>query len=73
MFPEIKEAMDALERRVKLTEAEIAQMKEGIKAKKAQVKSWRKPLAAFTPKRAGPKSNRTAAAQHGARSSAAVS
>ena len=45
VFPEIKEAMDALEKRVALTEAEIAQMKEDIKAKRAHVKSWRRALA----------------------------
>jgi hypothetical protein len=46
-FPEIKEAIEALEKRVTLTEGEIAQLKEDIKSKKAQVKTWRKALAAF--------------------------
>ena len=47
--PEIKEAMDALEKRVALTDAEIAQMKEDIKAKRAHVKSWRRALASVNP------------------------
>ena len=49
-FPEIKAATEALEARVALTEAEIVQMKDEIKAKKALVKSWRKALAAFHPR-----------------------
>ena len=52
MFPEIKAATEALEGRIALTEAEIAQLKEDLKAKKAQVKSWRKALAAFNPRHA---------------------
>jgi hypothetical protein len=55
VFPEIQAATDALEKRVALTEAEIAQMKDDLKAKKALVKSWRKALAAFTPRHAGQK------------------
>jgi prefoldin subunit 5 len=61
LFPEIKEAIDALEKRVSLTEAEIAEMKEGIKEKKAQVKTWRKALAAFTPRKAATKKKAIAA------------
>jgi hypothetical protein len=45
VFPEIQAATEALERQVSVTEAEIAQMKEDLKAKKALVKSWRKALA----------------------------
>jgi uncharacterized coiled-coil protein SlyX len=61
IFPEIKQAMEALEKRVTLTEAEIAQMSEGIKAKKAQVKAWRKALAAFSPRVAAAKKKTIAA------------
>ena len=52
-----------------LTETEIAQMKEDIKAKKALVKSWRKALATFNPKRGsakkrtGPNQRRAAASE----------
>ena len=59
-FPEIKTAIDALESRLAITEAEIAQMNEGLKAKKGQVKSLRKALAVFTPKLALPKKKQTA-------------
>jgi len=55
VFPEIQAAADALEKRVALTEAEIAQMKEDLKTKKALVKSWRKALAAFTARQGGSK------------------
>src|SRR5262249_13026129 len=43
-FPEIQAAADALESRITITETEIAEMKESIKAKKALVRSWRKPF-----------------------------
>jgi hypothetical protein len=59
-FPEIQAATEALEKRVALTEAEIAQMKEDLKAKKALVKSWKKALVAFTPRQGGPKKKPTA-------------
>ena len=49
-FPEINGVIEALEKRVALTEAEIAQMKDEIKVKKGHLKSWRKALNAFTPK-----------------------
>jgi hypothetical protein len=51
-FPEVQAAVDALESRITRTEAEIAQMKEDLKAKTALVKSWRKALAAFGPRTA---------------------
>ncbi len=60
-FPEIKDAIEALEKRVALTEAEVAQMKEDIKAKKAQIKVWRKALAAFAPRKAATKRKAIAA------------
>ena len=59
-FPEIQGAAEALESRIALTETEIAQMKNGLKAKKALVKYWRKALATFTPRQAGPKKKPTA-------------
>jgi hypothetical protein len=49
-FPEIQAAAQALESRIALTEAEIDQMKESIKAKKELVRSWRKALGAVAPK-----------------------
>jgi predicted polyphosphate/ATP-dependent NAD kinase len=48
-FPEIQAATEALQKRITLTEAEVAELKETIKKKKALVPSWRKALAAFTP------------------------
>jgi hypothetical protein len=47
-FPEIQAAAEALESRIALTETEISELKESIKAKKALVRSWRKALAAFS-------------------------
>jgi hypothetical protein len=49
MFPEVKAAIDALQERITLTEAEIAQMKESINTKKQQLKAWRKAVAAVVP------------------------
>jgi hypothetical protein len=49
IFPEVKAAIDALQERITLTEAEIAQMKESIAAKKQQLKAWRKAVAAVVP------------------------
>lgn len=54
-FPEIQAATQALEKRIALTEAEVAQMKEGVKARKAMLRSWRKALVAFNPKRGASK------------------
>ena len=51
-FPEIQAAAEALESRIALTETEIAQMKESMKAKKDLVRSWRKALSAVAPGRA---------------------
>jgi hypothetical protein len=44
----IASATETLEARISLTEAEIAGMKDGIKAKKAMVRAWRMALAAFS-------------------------
>lgn len=55
VFPEIQAAAEALETRITLTQTEIDQMKESIKAKKELIRSWRKALGAFTPKRAAKK------------------
>ena len=49
IFPEITAAVDALQERIRLTEAEVAQMKEGIAAKKQQLRAWRKAVAAVVP------------------------
>jgi hypothetical protein len=48
-FPEIEAAAQALEKRIAITEGEMAQMKEEVAAKKRLVRSWRKALAAFSP------------------------
>jgi hypothetical protein len=48
MFPEIETATEALMTRIRLTEAEISEMKEDLKAKKQLVRAWRKALAAFS-------------------------
>ncbi len=48
-FPEIEAAAQALEKRIAITETEMAQMKEEVAAKKRLVRSWRKALAAFSP------------------------
>jgi hypothetical protein len=64
VFPEIQAATEALEARAALTEAEIVQLKEDIKAKKGLVKCWRKALAAISPRQASPK--KKAAASKGA-------
>jgi len=55
IFPEIQAATEALKTRIALTETEVAQMKDGIKAKRELLRSWRKALSAFSPKRAAPK------------------
>lgn len=55
IFPEIKVAIEALESRIALTEAEVAELKNAVKEKKGQLRLWRKALAAFNPKRAAPK------------------
>ena len=57
-FPEIEAAAQALEKRIAITEAEMAQMKEEVAAKKRLVRSWRKALAAFSPT-ATPKKKRS--------------
>jgi hypothetical protein len=59
VFPEIQAATEALEARISLTEAEIAEMKDGIKSKKALVRSWRKALAAFIPQPAAQRKKAT--------------
>jgi hypothetical protein len=48
-FPEIEAAAQALEKRIAITEAEIAMMKEDMAARKRLVRSWRKALSAFAP------------------------
>jgi hypothetical protein len=63
IFPEIQAATEALQARIELTETEVAQMKDGIKAKRELLRSWRKALAAFSPKRAASKT-RAVGAHH---------
>ena len=55
VFPEIQAAAEALESRISLTETEIAEMKEAMKTKKALVRSWRKAVAAISPRQAAQK------------------
>ena len=71
IFPEIRVATEALESRIAITEAEVAQMKEGIASKKELRRSWRKALATFNPKRATPK-KRIAPRKTGASASSAA-
>jgi hypothetical protein len=54
VFPEIQVATEALQSRIAITESEVAQLKEGIVAKRELLRSWRKALATFNPKRAAP-------------------
>jgi DNA/RNA-binding domain of Phe-tRNA-synthetase-like protein len=61
IFPEIQVATEALKTRIALTEAEVAQMKEDIKAKRAHVKSWRRALASVNPQLATKKKKRATA------------
>jgi hypothetical protein len=61
LFPEIQAAAEALESRIAQTEAEIAQMKESMKAKKKLVRAWRKALSAVNPRRAPAKKGAAAA------------
>ena len=63
VFPEIQAATEALEKRISLTEAEVAQMKEGLKEKKGLLRSWRKALTAFSPRPAARKKRAAAVGQ----------
>jgi prefoldin subunit 5 len=58
-FPEIQAATEALQSRIAITESEMAEMKESIAAKRQLVRSLRKALAAFNPKRAAAKKRAT--------------
>ena len=71
VFPEIQRATEALESRIAITESEVAQMKEAIAAKRLLLRSWRKALATFNPKRAAPK-KRAAQKQQSVRSPASL-
>ena len=71
VFPEIQRATEALESRIAITEYEVSQMKEAIAAKRLLLRSWRKALAAFNPKRAAAK-KRAAPRQQSARASASL-
>jgi septal ring factor EnvC (AmiA/AmiB activator) len=48
-FPEIEAAAHALQKRIDITETEMAQMKDEIAAQKTLVRSWKKALSAFAP------------------------
>lgn len=52
VLPEIKTASEALETRIAITEKEVVQLKEEIKAKRDLLRSCNKALAVFAPKRA---------------------
>ena len=47
-FPEIQAATEALESRIKITEAEVAEMKEAIKTKRTFLKAWQKAVIAIS-------------------------
>jgi hypothetical protein len=59
VFPEIQVATEALESRIAITETEVSQMKEAIAGKRELLRSWRKALVTFNPKRAAPKKRAT--------------
>jgi len=40
-FPEIQAATEALQKRIAITESEVAQMKEEVASKKQLIRSWR--------------------------------
>ncbi len=61
LFPEIQAGIVALEKRIELTESEIAEMKESMGAKKKLVREWKKAVAGVNPQLARPK--KKAAAQ----------
>lgn len=67
LFPEIKLATEALESRIAITESEVSQMKGEIAAKRLLLRSWRKALATFNPRKSLPK--KRAAAKQAARAS----
>jgi hypothetical protein len=49
VFPEIKTATDALEKRIAITESELVEIKESMATKKQLVRSLRKALAVMSP------------------------
>lgn len=60
VFPEIQSATQALETRIAITEAEVAEMKDALRTKKELLRSWRKALGTFNPKLAAKKKKSTA-------------
>ena len=56
---EIQVATEAIESRIAITEGEVAQMKEGIAAKRELLRSLRKALITLNPKRTTPKRRST--------------
>jgi len=61
IFPEIQTATEALESRIAITETEIAQMKVDIQSKRELLRSWRKALSVFNPRRVARKKQKIAA------------
>ncbi len=52
IFPEIQAATEALESRIAITDGEVSRLKEEIASKRLLLRTWRKALATFNPKRA---------------------
>jgi hypothetical protein len=59
VLPEIQVATEAIESRIAITEGEVAQMNEGIAAKRELLRSQRKALTTINPKRAAIKKRGT--------------
>jgi len=70
IFPEIQAATEALESRIAITDGEVSRLKEEIASKRLLLRTWRKALATFNPKRAVAK-KRGAAIQRKAANEAA--
>jgi len=55
ILPEIQAATEALQARIAITETEITELKETIASKKELLRTLRKSLAPFGPRRTAPK------------------
>ena len=60
VFPEIQAATEALESRIAITDGEVSRLKEEIASKRLLLRTWRKALATFNPRRAVTKKRGTA-------------
>ncbi len=49
LFPEIQAATAALEKRISISETEVAQMQDAVVEKKRLIKGWKKAIAAVRP------------------------